>query len=611
MGPDSNTVRGGEPPPVGGFPRMAGGLGYCEDRPMESSVRGSAAGAAPALRHPEALLAAAERAAGLGSWEWDLHTGVQRWSDGLYRLLGVVREAVAPSWVHFLAAVHPDDRARVAADARSAVGDDAVPAHQRDFRVIALDDGARTVAWTAQVLRNRAGVPTSLIGTAQDLTEQRQTERELKLAADASARAEHTQQLRAITDAALSGLSLDALISELLARVAEALPATTAALLLFDGPGEELLLRATHGLAEPAVQTAVIAPGRGLAARVSEQRRAVSMTGPEIAGLRLTALRRMGAVAGAPLLVGPRMIGVLEVGRGEALAFGADELALLQLAADRTAMALDHARAVARERHIAQTLQRSLLPEALPTIAGIELTARFLPAGEGQEVGGDFYDVTALGGDRWLLVLGDVCGKGPEAAALTAMVRYTLRAEAMHEPRPGELIGLLNDAIVAHRSAVSFCTVLCLVLDLSGEHPRLTVASGGHPMPLIVHDDSAVEYPDNPGGPIVGVFPGVDFGQATLTLAPGDTVIAFTDGLLEAHAPEQILTPRELGEAVRLSPRRPLPAFLQALEDAALGASIAPVRDDIAILAFGVDAPAAEPGERVAARRRDGIAQSG
>ena len=553
------------------------------------SASGPGPDAVPALRHPEALLTAAEHVARLGSWEWDLHTGAQRWSDGLWRLLGLTRGAVAPTWVHFLAAVHPDDRARLVADARQAAVEPLVAVRLGDFRII-LDDGlVRRVGWSAQVLRNRAGVATSLIGTAQDVTEQRQTELELRLAAEARARSEHAQQLLRITDAALSGLSLDELLSELLARVSAALPAETAALLLLDGPGEELVLRATHRLAAPAAHTAVIAPGRGLASRVSEQRHAVSMTRPEIAGLRLTALRQMGAVAGAPLLVGRRMIGALEVGRAAPTSFGADELALLQLAADRTAMALDHARMVAHERHIAQTLQRSLLPDALPTIAGIELTARFLPAGGGQEVGGDFYDVAALAGDRWLFVLGDVCGKGPEAAALTAMARYTLRAEAMHEPRPAELLGLLNDAIVVQRSGISFCTVLCLVLDLSGEQPRLTLASGGHPMPLIVHDDGSIEHPANPGGPIVGIFPGIDFADVQVRLVPGDTVIAFTDGLLEAHAPERILTPQELGAAVRLSPRRPLPAFLQALEGAALGASIAPIRDDIAILAFGVD----------------------
>ena len=304
--------------------------------------------------------------------------------------------------------------------------------------------------------------------------------------------------------------------------------------------------------------------------------------------MRLTALRDMGAVARAPLLLGARVVGVLEVGRREAVPFDAEDLGLLQLASDRTALAVDHGRIFERERYIAETLQRSLLPTQMPEIPGIELQARFVPAGRGQHVGGDFYDVIALGDDRWLLVIGDVCGKGPEAAALTAMVRYTLRAEAAHESRPGELLGLLNDAILTQRSDYLFCTAVCARLDLQGSRAAITLAGGGHPMPLLRRAGGRVEPPPAPGGPLIGVYSDAEFGEQRYSLLLGDSLIIYTDGLLEAHAPERLLTPEALGDLARALGDQPLASLLRALENAALGSSIEPVRDDIAILAFSL-----------------------
>ena len=128
-------------------------------------------------------------------------------------------------------------------------------------------------------------------------------------------------------------------------------------------------------------------------------------------------------------------------------------------------LAIENARLEERERHIARTLQASLLPQTLPEIDGLEAAARYLAGGEGTVVGGDLYDLFAVE-DNWALVLGDVCGKGAEAAALTAMVRYTIRAEVVHHSSPGEVLGLLNEAILRQDDTGRFCTVL---------HGRVTV----------------------------------------------------------------------------------------------------------------------------------------
>jgi serine phosphatase RsbU (regulator of sigma subunit) len=421
-----------------------------------------------------------------------------------------------------------------------------------------------------------------------------EAERRASAAAAERARADQTHQLLQITDAALAALPLDELLVELLRRVCDGLGADAAALLLTDAPLGMPVLRAAHGF-EPGGDTATLLPGIGLAARVSEQRRAIALAEAEVSSqVRLTALREMGAVAGAPLLVGSLVIGVLEVGRREPAPFHDEDLALLQLAADRTALAVDHARVFERERYIAQTLQRSLLPARLPEIPGVELETRFVPAGEGQEVGGDFYDVIQLAGDRWLLVIGDVCGKGPEAAALTAMVRYTLRAEAAHEPRPGELLGLLNDAMITQRSDLLFCTLVCVLLEIAGERRMVTLAGGGHPMPLVIRADGRVEPPIDPGGPLVGVWGDAEFAEHRYRLLPGDMLVAYTDGLLEAHAPERILMPEGLAALASDCMPQPLDAFLRALESAALGSSVQPVRDDIATLGLAIE-PAVRP----------------
>jgi sigma-B regulation protein RsbU (phosphoserine phosphatase) len=154
------------------------------------------------------------------------------------------------------------------------------------------------------------------------------------------------------------------------------------------------------------------------------------------------------------------------------------------------------------------------------------------------------------------------------------MVRYTLRAEAAHEPRPGQLLGLLNDAIRAQRSDYLFCTGVCVRLDLAGGHAALTLAGGGHPMPLIVRQDGRVEPPSDPGGPLVGVWADAEFDERRYSLLPGESLVIYTDGLLEAHAPERILTPQELARLASGIPRQPLGSFLRALESVALGSSI-------------------------------------
>src|SRR5204862_2886087 len=168
-----------------------------------------------------------------------------------------------------------------------------------------------------------------------------------------------------------------------------------------------------------------------------------------------------------------------------------DDLQLVRELARRMAIAIDNSLVHAELRSVVRTLQGSLLPPHLPAVPRLELAARFRPAGAGIEVGGDFYDIFEASPDQWAITLGDVCGKGAEAAALTALTRYTIRAAAMYEKGPDGVLRVLNEALLRQRGDFRFTTLVYCVLDLAGDRPVLRVACGGHPRPLLVRSDGS------------------------------------------------------------------------------------------------------------------------
>jgi serine phosphatase RsbU (regulator of sigma subunit) len=187
-------------------------------------------------------------------------------------------------------------------------------------------------------------------------------------------------------------------------------------------------------------------------------------------------------------------------------------------------------------RVIAETLQASILPASLPPIPGIELGAAFTPrGGDFHEVGGDFYDVFALSDGQWLMLTGDVCGKGPEAAAVTSLCRYALRALALREPSPAALLGDLNEVMLRHHTDGRFATVAICRLGIDDDGAHALLALGGHPQPLVLHTDGSVETVGLPGT-LVGAVRVEKFGEeASVHLQPGDALIFYTDGVTEAR----------------------------------------------------------------------------
>jgi serine phosphatase RsbU (regulator of sigma subunit) len=227
-----------------------------------------------------------------------------------------------------------------------------------------------------------------------------------------------------------------------------------------------------------------------------------------------------------------------------------------------------------------------LLPPTLPEIPGLETAALFRAAGEGHEVGGDFYDLFSTGKNQWFAVMGDVCGKGAEAAAVTALARYTIRSAVVRHRSPAGVLQWLNDAMLRQRMDPGrFATVASARLDLEPGGVCVTVASGGHPCPRILRSTGLVEALGVPGT-LLGVVPHVRLSDRTTRLAPGDAIVFFTDGLTEAGAPASVWSPAQLDAAVAGARHQTAGGIVDHLTRAALGDVAAPLRDDIALLAL-------------------------
>jgi PAS domain S-box-containing protein len=310
----------------------------------------------------------------------------------------------------------------------------------------------------------------------------------------------------------------------------------------------------------------------------------------------LAGLREMDVAAAlaAPLVVRGRVIGALTLLFGAARRPPGDaDLDLAGQLASRAATAIDNARLHGDRTHIARTLQRSLLPPRLPRIEGFEIAARYRAVGEGNQVGGDFYDVFQRTDSSWIVALGDVCGKGPEAAALTALARYTLRAAAISDGAPQVLMASLNEAILRDQPGDAagdrYMTAITSCLDLDPVHPILTIGSAGHPPPVLVRADGTGEIVDV-GGRALGLLPGIDVGSRKVELQPGDALVLYTDGVLDAGAPQRPLEVEELLAAATGASRGPAADMAQAVERAAMDRAAGAPRDDIAIVVLRRDA---------------------
>ena len=254
--------------------------------------------------------------------------------------------------------------------------------------------------------------------------------------------------------------------------------------------------------------------------------------------------------------------------------------------ADRAALALDNARLHEQQSHIASVLQHSLLPRSLPEIKGFQTASRFLAAGEAYEVGGDFYDVFRSGSRSWTAVIGDVCGKGPEAASLTALARYTIRTASSPESPPSAILRTLHDSISNEHADLRFCTAALARIQAPSNGrgaARLTVALGGHPLPMILRRNGLVEPIGEPGT-LLGALPSPVLADTDATLALGDVLILYTDGVLDVGDRMESDDPGWLAGQLAKWAGQSADQIAERLAQAAVKRHGGEPRDDIAIL---------------------------
>ncbi len=239
--------------------------------------------------------------------------------------------------------------------------------------------------------------------------------------------------------------------------------------------------------------------------------------------------------------------------------------------------------AAERASTLARTLQSTLIPPIPPRIPGLEVAAVYRPAGRGEEVGGDFYDVFPVGPDDWVVTIGDVCGKGAEAAVVTALVRYTVRALVVDHGRPQELMERLNEVLLTH-STERFCTVVLLRLRRRAGGWDVALANGGHPEPLVLRGDDEPWTCDE-HGPLVGVLVDAEFVETQLRLDPGDVLVLHTDGVVEARRDRDQFGERRFRDALR-DHRDDPDRLVGNVVDTVLDFQGGLARDDIAVLAL-------------------------
>src|SRR3954452_14930232 len=466
---------------------------------------------------------------------------------------------------------------------------------------VELMEGRHT--WSASFTAVR-GLDDQLIGVGVVLVDVTERRRLLEAERDARLRADFLARAGAILDSSL-------IYEDTLANVAQiAVPdiADWCAVSILDRDGVLNDVATTHR--DPAKRAVAAELNRRFPTRMDAPggtpkvaRTGVTEFIPEItdemlmAGLsdpeQLTLVRRLGlrSIIIAPLRARGRTFGTLTLAHAESgRNFGDSDVQLAEELGHRAGVAIENARLYTERARIAHLLQVKLLPERLPEIPGARVAARYRAAGELNEVGGDFYDVFARSSAEWALVVGDVSGKGAEAAAITALARYTLRAAALEDGPPSDALQRLNLAMLAHDDSSQFATVV-LAYAAAGADGGMDVrlALGGHPPPLVLRRDGTVEAL-GAFGTILGATPEAVLSDVGLRVAPGDVLVLYTDGVTEAGVRVTPFGQDGLAALLRSLAGEAPEAVVGAVEQAVVDAQPGEPRDDIAVVALSVTA---------------------
>ncbi len=514
-------------------------------------------------------LALALEAGGFGTWRWDMATGEMVWDARIEQLFGLEPGTFDGTYDSYVQLLHPDDRDTVLATVEAAV--QSRSSYVVEHRVVWPDGSVHWLQGKGAVTVDDNDEVLGTMGCIADVTEQMRAAEDLdaaiKTALDAAERerlsakrlefigqvndalarsATRDDVMRNVTDIAVPEMGdfcgiyvlahPDAKVPE--ARFAHANPEVREYL-------DRVQARIGVDYATATVVARVMQTGESVfLPRFDARSTGTFELPPEVRDL-VTRFNFASAIT-VPLVKNQRIIGALQFVNAESSrTYTPADLALAHAIASRVASTLENRRLAEQQREIAITLQASLLPAMLPEIPGVDIAVRYWAAGEGTAVGGDFYDVFAVDDTRWAAVIGDVCGTGPAAAALTGLARHTIRASAWHGAPPDEVLSQLNTA-VRRCGQRTFCTALYCELMPSSEGVHLSVAAGGHPLPIVRRAQGKCETFGEPGT-LLGLFDATRSTTVSSVLGPDDVVVLYTDGVTDL-APPNALAPEDVCE---------------------------------------------------------------
>ncbi len=361
--------------------------------------------------------------------------------------------------------------------------------------------------------------------------------RQSRARAEAEAVARTVRTLQILSDAALSHLEMGGLTAELVERAATLFQADSACLLLRDENAPGLGVLASRGVL-PVAGDGRVMLGEGTFGRLAVAREAALLVGeelPPMGAARVAAgeeeAEAIASLMVVPLVASDELLGLIVLGASAEDRFDAGHLELLTLAADRMAIAIDHVQRFAHGRQLVETLQRSLLPDRLPHHPRLELAARYLPSGLAPQIGGDWYDALELDRDRTAVMIGDVVGHGVRAATTMSELRNALRAFAVEGHSPGSALHQLDRVVHATLGPGMIATVLFLIIDAS--KGTVSISRAGHPPPALRTAAGEIQFLETGGTLPLGIDDRVKADEAEYRVNPGDTLLLFTDGLVE------------------------------------------------------------------------------
>lgn len=501
-------------------------------------------------------------AGGLGTWRWDLASGLTYWDTKMEALFGVEPGGFGGSFDAWVALLHPEDVERTVRTVEEAVRTRSP--YTVEHRVLWPDGRVHWLLGAGQVTLDAVGEVTGTIGCVADVTERVEVEQQRqRLTSDALRAAERErvsrQRLEFLSRINQSLLEARSRQDVMVNVVRQAVPelGDWCSIYVLPEPGaavpdieiahvdpekvnyaRELQALFPYDPAAPIGVPAVIRTGRSSFVEVITDRQIdeAPISDPEREVLRHLGL---GSAITVPLIKHGRVLGAIQLVMSEPhRRYTTEDLALAEAVAGRVASSLENHRLSENQRNIASALQAGLLPQALPEIPGVEIAVRYWAAGEGIDVGGDFYDIFRVSEGKWAAVVGDVCGTGPAAAAVTGLVRHTIASAAWHGDDPVEVLCSLNRTL-RYRDFDSFCTVAYATLEPSDGGVRVTLACGGHPLPVMAQPDGTVGTCGRPGR-LIGAFDDYRATAKTTVLAAGDALVFYTDGVTDVRPPHDL-----------------------------------------------------------------------